>query len=72
MRDATDVQSKSSAAPVAKKSAPISSTPTHAVSKPPNDVIAVDKTFFETPVSRSIAPKPRVEKLLRSIIKASV
>jgi len=46
---------------VGKKSAPISSTPTHGVSKPPDVAMTVDGTFSEILVTRPIAPKPEME-----------
>ena len=50
-RDVTDAQRKLSATPVAKKSALISSTATHGVSKLLYVAMTVDGTFSETPVT---------------------
>jgi len=67
MQDVIDVKpttKKSSAAPVSKKSAPISSTLTNAVSKPPYVAMLVDATFSATSVSKPITPKTWLERPL--------
>jgi len=71
-KEITDAQRKLSVVPVAKKSAPISFTPTHGVSKPPDVAMTVDGTFSESPLTRPIAPKPGMEKRLSSINKVFV
>ena len=58
--------------PVAKKSAPISLTPTCGVSKPPDVAMTVDGAFSEKPVTRPIGPIPGMEILLSSINKVFV
>ena len=72
--DVIDVQitTKSSAAPVAKKTARISFTPTHGVSKPPNVVVTVIATFLEILVTRPIAPKTTRENPRPAISSPSV
>jgi len=73
MQDVIDVQTtKSSAAPVCKKSAPISFTPTRAVSKPPNVVVTVIANFSVTPASKRNSPKTTRENPRLAISTPSV
>ena len=72
IKDVTDVQTKSSVAPVSKKSVPISFTPTRAVLKPPNVVMTADATFSVTLASKLILPETIRENPWAAISTPSV